>query len=302
MGKFAVLYTFTESTFNMAMHRLTRLSNLNPEITFFPMVGARQLIYIPIVIDQQMFGFKSLPGTYISHLTNWLALSVPGVFRLSVNLNKKIVSLAKNRVITGMCAEIGRKGAPALFVDYTPKGYINLDHSIMSWFNDLGKQVEFDYLIFYESDIFTTNPLDVLYEKYAKLYDACFVDYGIVSRSWGFYDIPIGCRRATTRWLKQRMLPTTLYRGMFAGAMISRRCLERLRKLRIDFSGEPYCHCEMRLPTILTALGFKCGRLDFPFIRYRPEWSWSEIVINEDAGIFHPVKKSVPAEMTITVG
>jgi hypothetical protein len=58
----------------------------------------------------------------------------------------------------------------------------------------------------------------------------------------------------------------------------------------------------MRLPTILTSLGFRCGRLDFPFIRYRPEWSMNEIFANEDAGIFHPVKRPVSAEMKITAG
>ncbi len=72
--------------------------------------------------------------------------------------------------------------------------------------------------------------------------------------------------------------------------MISRSALERLKDLGIDFSGVPYCAAEMRLPTVLSGLGFRCGRLSFPFYRYRPAWSEEEINLNKDGGIFHPVK------------
>ena len=303
MGKFAVLYTFPEHAFKMAMQRLQRLSTLNPTVTFFPIVGPRQFFYFPMIIDRYMFGSntKKFPLGNSSHIINWLALSEPGIFRLSMAINK-ILILARTNALTEMRARINHIRLQALYVDFTPMALWNLDHSLMAWFNSSGKQFDFDYLIFYESDIFTTKPLDEMYEKYTKLYDACFVEFEIAGKNWFSYDYPPGCRRATMRWLKQRMLPTTLYRSMFAGALISRRCLERLRKLGIDFSGAPYCQNEMRLPTMLTALGFKCGKLDFPFIRYRPEWSMNEIFVNEDAGIFHPVKRPVSAEMKTTAG
>jgi len=308
MGKFAVLYTFPQPAFKMAMQRLERLSTMNPKVTFFPIVGPRQFFYIPMIFDPYMFGsdVKRLPLSYalgsISHAINWLALSGSGVFRLSMAINKKIITLARNSTLTEMRARIDHMGLQPLHVDFTPMALWNLDHTLMAWFNNSGKQFDFDYLIFYESDIFTTKPLDVMYEKYTELYDACFVDFEIATQSWHFYNFPLGCRRATMRWLKQRMLPTALYRSMFAGALISRRCLERLKELGIDFSGAPYCQNEMRLPTMLTALGFRCGKLDFPFIRYRPDWHMNEIFANEDAGIFHPVKRPASAEMKITAG
>ena len=90
--------------------------------------------------------------------------------------------------------------------------------------------------------------------------------------------------------------------ALFAGALISRMCLEKMKNLGIDFSGEPYSMNEMRLPTTLSALGFKCGRLNFPFVRYRPEWSEREIWANQDAGIFHPVKKALSVEMKTAGG
>ena len=298
MGKLAVLYTFPEPAFNMAIQRLQRLRDMNPMINFFPSVGPRQLFYIPMIIDKYMFGSdaKRVPLGDTSHTINWLFLSVPGIFHLSKAINRKSLTSDKNKTLAKMHARLNHKGLPPLHVDFTPMALWNLDHSILAWFNSSGKQFDFDYLIFYESDIFTTKPLEVIYEKYMKLYDACFVNYEVAPRSWHFYSYPHGCRQATTRWLKQRMLPTTLYRSMFAGALISRRCLERFRKLGIDFSGAPYCQNEMRLPTILTAIGFRVGKLDFPFVRYRPEWHSNEIFANEYAGIFHPIKRLVSEE------
>lgn len=304
MSKFAVLYTFPQPAFKMAMQRLERLSTMNPKVTFFPIVGPRQFFYIPMIFDPFMFGsdVKRLPLGSILHAINWLALSGPSAFRLSLTINKKITTLARNSTLTEMRARIARMGLQPLHVDFTPMALWNLDHTLMAWFNNSGKQFDFDYLIFYESDIFTTKPLDAIYEKYAGYYDACFVDFEMATQSWHFYNFPLGCRRATMRWLKQRMLPATLYRSMFAGALISRGCLERLKELKIDFSGAPYCQNEMRLPTLLTALGFRCGKLDFPFVRYRPDWPMSEIFANEDAGIFHPVKRLVSAEMKTAAG
>lgn len=298
MGEFAVLYMFPEHAFTMSMQRLQRLRAMNPKVTFFPIVGLRQFFYFPMIIDKYMLGSnaKSFPLSASVHAINSIALSMPGVFRLSLAINK-FLALARNKALTEMRALMNRITFQFLYLDFTPMALWNLDHTIMSWFNTSGKRFDFDYLICYESDIFTTKPLDVIYDKYMKLYDACFVEFDIASQDWWVYNFPPGSRKATMRWLEKRMLPTTLYRSMFAGTAVSRRCLEGLKKLGIDFSGAPYCQNEMRLPTLLSALGFRCGKLDFPFVRYRPEWSMKEILLNEDAGIFHPVKRPVLSEI-----
>jgi hypothetical protein len=302
MVKYAVLYGFPEHNLEIAIPRLQRLTTLNPDVIFFPMLGPRQLFHIPMIVDRYMFGsqLKYWGRPFwgpIFHQINWLASAAPGVFKLSRLTNEKSITFAKNNKIEETRAKIDLLGVQPLYVDFTPMALRNLDHSIVEWFNNSGKQFDFDYLIFYESDIFTTKPLDVIYEEYVSLYDACFINFGKATPSWHFYRYPLGSRRATIRWLKQRMLPTALYSSLFAGGIISRGCLEKLKQLRIDFSGTPYCMCEMRFPTILKALGFRCGRLNFPYIRYRPEWSETEIFTNKDVGIFHPVKKLTSIEI-----
>lgn len=299
MSKIAVMFAIPEPAFDMGMRRLRRLVNMNPDVTFFPIIGPRQIVHFPMVIDEFMFGSsKRIPVVgYVSHTINWLALSAPGVFRFSKAINKKTLDFAKKSKLTGMEAKINRMGVQPAHIDYSPLALWNLDHCIMSWFNNLGRTVDFDYVVFYESDIFTTKPIDELYEKYTREYDACFADFQTATKNWHFYSYPFGSRKATKRWLKKRMASTTLYRSIFAGALLSRRCLERLRELEIDFSGAPYCQNEMRLPSVLSALGFKCGKLNFPFVRYRPGVSIEEITSNKDAGIFHPVKKLVKSEM-----
>jgi hypothetical protein len=307
MVKLAVLYGFPEHDVEMAMLRLQRLSALNPRVTFFPMFGPRQLFYFPMIVDRYMFGsnvkFWGRPlWGHISHQTNWLASSVPGIFQLSRAINEKIITFAKSNKIAELRARTAHMGLQPLHVDFTPIALWNLDHSIVEWFNNSGKEFDFDYLIFYESDIFTTKPLAELYERYTNLCDAAFIKFGTAPRHWRFYNFPLGSRKATVRWLKQRTLPTTLYCSLFAGALLSRRCFEKLKKLRIDLSGAPYAQNEIRLPTILVALGFRVIKLNFPFVRYRPEWTQNEIFANQDAGIFHPVKKLVSVELKTAAG
>jgi len=104
-------------------------------------------------------------------------------------------------------------------------------------------------------------------------------------------------QRATRNWLRDRQLSTALHRCLFGGLLISRQALEKLQELEIDFSGAPYCTAEMRLPTVLTVIVFRCGKLNFPFLRYRPLWTEEEIRSNEDAGVFHPVKTLTSVEI-----
>lgn len=291
--RFAAFYMFSESTSSSALQRLKRLRAINPDVTFVPVVGIRQFIYLPLIVDQNIAGLLR-PWRFIgpiSHLVNSIALSKPGVFRLSHAINRKVGAFTSHSKIVELRNEIRREGLQTFHADFTPLVLYNADRAIMNWFNSSGKLLDFDYLIFYEYDIFTTKPLDEIYDVYAKSYDACFNEYSVATKNWYFYNFPPGCNNATRRWLKQRKLPTTLYRSLFGGNMISRSALEKLADLKIDFSGTPYCYAEMRLPTILTALGFKCGQLNFPFYRYRPTWPEKEIFSNENTGIFHPVKE-----------
>jgi len=299
MSKFAAFYMFFEADSAAALQRLRTLRTMNPDVTFIPAVGTRQFFYVPMIIDKYILGsVRMLPlAGQISHTLNWMALSGSGVFRLSETINKKVESFIGHDKLAGLSARLDHEGFQTLHVDFTPMALWNLDHAIMRWFNSSGKLLDFDYLIFYEFDIYTTKPLDEIYEKYTKSYDACFVGYGRVAQDWYFYHFPPGSSWSTRRWLKRRKLPTTLYRCIFGGNMICRRALEKLEKLGIDFSGTPYCQSEMRLPTVLTAIGFRCGKLDFPFFRYRPVWSVNEVFANEDAGIFHPVKTLIPSEI-----
>jgi hypothetical protein len=300
MTKYLVLYSIPEPALEMATRRLERLMRLNPDVKFCPMFGPRQLIYVPMIYDPFMFGSNSpripLFGT-LDHIVNWLFLRIPEVFSLSLGINEKITNIAKSDLITRANAQIKQMGFPSFFIDYTPMALWNLDHSIFQWFKNEGKNYDFDYLIFYESDIYTTKPLAEIYEKYAQRYDVCFSDFEVSTKDWHFYNFPPSCRRATIKWLKKKMLPTTIYKSIFAGALISRRCFEELSRRNIDFSGTPYCQNEMRLPTILSALGFRCGKLEFPYVRYRPEWSIGQINAHNEAGIFHPVKRRLPSEM-----
>jgi len=292
MSKFAAFYMFSYVDSASALQRLRRLRVINPDVTFIPVVGVRQFLYLPMVVDANMFGSSTnlrLIGP-ISHLINSIALSTSGVFRLSNAINKKVGALTSRNKLIELRNKVQQEGLQTLHADFTPIILYNGDHAIMDWFNTSGKLLDFDYLIFYEFDIYTTKPLDAIYGMYTKSYDACFKDYGKATQSWHFFNYPPGCNRKTRKWLRKRKLPTTLYRSLFGGSMISRSALERLRELKIDFSGEPFCTAEMRLPTVLTAVGFRCGKLRFPFYRYRPIWSEEEIRSIEDGGIFHPVK------------
>jgi hypothetical protein len=289
---------FAEKTSAIALHRLRRLRAMNPDVTFVPVVGVYQFLYLPMIVDGYMLGSTRtvrLIGP-VSHLINSVALSAPGAFRLSHAINGKVGAFTAHSKLIELHTRTQQQGVQTLHADFTPMALYNGDHAIMHWFNTSGKLLDFDHLIFYEPDIYTTKSLDEIYRSYAKSYDACFKDYGEATQNWYFYKYPPRCNRQTRKWLKQRNLSTTLYRCIFLGNLISRRALERLAEVGIDFSGAPYSVAEMRLPTVLTAIGFRCGKLDFPFCRYRPVWSEEEIHSNDDAGIFHPVKTLTSAE------
>ncbi len=301
--KFAVFYMFSEATSSMALQRLRRLRAMNPDTIFVPVVGMRQLLYFPGIVDEVMLGPTHrlhLIGP-VSHFINSTFQSVPGAFRLAKEINLRVGSLTGSSKLAELSNNAKRESIQ-IYADFTPMVYFNGDAAIMNWYNTAGKLLTFDYLIFYEFDIYTTKSIAQIYESYANSYDACFKDYEKATPSWYFYSYPPGCRLATKQWLRKRKLKTDLFRSLFGGCLISHSILEKLSNLNIDFSGEPYSVPEMRFPTVITNLGFKCGKLDFPTYRFRPIWNEAEIYANEEAGIFHPVKSltSVEKEYALT--
>jgi len=80
--------------------------------------------------------------------------------------------------------------------------------------------------------MFTTKPLENLYNEYTN-YDAGFVNYGRPDLSWKWYNKPPGARKTLIEWLRRQGLKPLLYRGLFAGHMVSRKVLESLYKVRL---------------------------------------------------------------------
>ena len=166
-------------------------------------------------------------------------------------------------------------------------GYFNLDSVILNWFSSEGKNLEFDFLIFLEHDIFTTKRIKELYCHYED-YDASFVSYYEATPSWYWYNYPPAGQRSVSNWLRDRKLSEHLYSCLFCGNMISRNVLKKLCKIPM-----PYGHCEMRWPSIIKNLGFSCTRLIFPMCRFRPSLSKSYVEKNWEYGIFHPVYEAI---------
>jgi hypothetical protein len=299
MPKFAVFYMFSEATSSMALQRLRRLRAINPDVTFIPVVGMKQSIYFPSVFDEFMISPTRklrLIGP-ISHLVNSIFQSAPGVYRLAKEINYKFGYFKGQTKLAELSNMAKRDGIQTMYADFTPMVYFNGDSAIMNWYNTEGKLLTFDYLIFYEFDIYITKSLRQIYEPYANSFDACFNEYEKATSKWHFYNYPPGCRSATGKWLRRRKLKTNIFKCLFGGCLISRSILEKLSDLKIDFSGEPYCVAEMRFPTIIAALGFKCGKLNFSSYRYKPIWQEKEIYANEITGIFHPVKSLTSEEI-----
>jgi hypothetical protein len=270
--RYLVMYNFHFITIR-TLHRLERLKRMNPNVTFVPCFGIKQRIYLPAFLGMQFIPIKFL---------NWSFLRWTPTFELSKTLNIKVESARRKTEIDALRDYLKRRGMN-LHCDFTPMGYYNLDIVILNWFLSEGKNFDFDFLIFFEHDMFATKSIKNLYSKYER-YDACFVNYWEAHPSWYWYRYPPGGRQSVRLWLNNRKLNGPLYSCMFCGNMISREVLTKIDKTQL-----PYGHCEMRWPSIIKNLGFSCARLDFPMVRYRPPLSKSYIKANWKYGLFHPV-------------
>lgn len=278
MGKFLALYMFHRFD-SLSISRLLRLRSMNPDVTVIPCFGVRQSLHIPTGLD---FHGVRYVGPF-NERVNSVALRSSHLFRLLRFMNEKVETLRRGTELASLRSLLNRNEM-SLHCDFTPMGIWNLDLSILTWFATNGKILDFEHLIFYEYDTCTTKTILEIYDEYTR-FDAAFVDLRKASSEWSWYNYPPAARKTIVRWLEKRGLKPILYACLFAANMLSRRTLEVLADLPL-----PYGFCEMRLPTVLVALGFNCGKLDFPMVRYRPALSIREIECRPDLGIFHPVK------------
>lgn len=270
------MYNFHQIT-APTLRRLKRLKRMNPSVTFIPCFGVQQRIYLPALL-----GMQTIPVKFL----NWSFLRWTPIFELSRIMNANVESTRRKAEIAALRDYLKRMDMN-LYCDFTPMGYYNLDIVVLNWFLSEGKYFDFDFLIFFEHDMFATKDIKELYDKYER-YDASFVNYWKAQPSWYWYRYPPGGQQSLRRWLNNRKLNGQLYSCMFCGSMISRRVLTKLDKIQL-----PYSHCEMRWPSIIKNLGFSCARLDFPMVRYRPPLSKSYIKANWGYGLFHPVYHNI---------
>ncbi|MEM2260630.1 MAG: hypothetical protein QXY65_06155 [Candidatus Methanomethylicaceae archaeon] len=273
MSDFAVLYTFHKIT-SPVLRRLEQLKILNKNVFISPIFGIQQQFYFPTLINPPRKRLQTL---------NIIPLKLKTIYKVSEFFNHKVESFRRKVEIKSL-REILEKINLDLYCDYTPMGWYNQDLAILNWFSLYGRNIDFKYLIFIEYDMFLTKSICDIYSKYVN-YDAGFVGYGRASPMWNWYYYPPKAVEFLKKRLKKQGLKTTLYKCFFPGNMVSREVLEELERVEYPHYG----YCELRWPTVITALGFKCANLNFPMIRYRPYYKEVDILANKELGIFHPV-------------
>lgn len=151
------------------------------------------------------------------------------------------------------------------YFDFTPLGCYNQDRAISNWFMFVGRGRVFDYLVYLEYDVYLTKGVSEIYSPYLK-YDAAFVNFRKIDSSvscWKWIKAPIGVKKNFEKWLRSRGYAADLYLCFFPGLIISKSALDAISSV-----GWPMGFCELRLPTIVNAMGFSCGRPDFPCVRF----------------------------------
>jgi hypothetical protein len=272
MTKYLVLYTFHRAD-TVSLHRLISLRKNNPDVTIVPCFGFSQNIYFPKIIRPNEHIFSPvLPefirSLYFSNLTKFE--------------KEKTESFRRRNEISKLKALLTKLGL-TLHCDFTSFGKHNQDLAIINWFSTKGKFEDFDVAVYLEYDVITTKPISNLYHAYQE-YDAGFCSYSLAPTYWYWYSHPKGALESIQRWLRERNRPPLPYWGFFPGNFLSRRVLQQLSEQRLPTKA----FCELRLPTIISGLGFSVTRLKFPKIRLRPAYTKAEIIAAQEFGIFHP--------------
>ncbi|XRH76151.1 MAG: hypothetical protein ACO0C9_03615 [Candidatus Methanosuratincola verstraetei] len=274
MAKFLIFYTFHRLD-PLSINRLRQIMALNPGAAVVPCFGA---------------GMR-LPR---SRLPRRIALEVLMRLLQSPGIESAISERSRRKL--GDRAKRVRSALRGLglepYFDFTPLGYYNQDKAIRNWFRAEGRGLDFDYLVYLEYDVYLTRSVSEIYSPYLK-YDAAFVNFREIDSSvsyWKWIKAPVGVKKGFEKWLRNRGCRTRLYLCFFPGLIISRPAVEAISSVRW-----PSGFCELRLPTIVSAMGFSCGRLDFPYVRFEgvPR---SVIKENPSHGIFHSVRYDLPLE------
>lgn len=280
MGRYLVMYSFHRIN-RLSLHRLMQLRRMNPNITIVPRFGIPQSIYFPTLVRPNNYLFKYFLSNSIDEgILTWLR---PASFnKLTHILTEKVESIHRRTEIDAL-SDLLRKAGMKLHCDFTPMAWFNMDLAILNWFSSEGKNYDFEFLVYFEYDMYQTRTIESLYNKYTH-YDAGLVDYSKAGPDWVWTHRPAGARRSIIRWLQDRNKVPMLWRSFVPGCMISRKALTQLAEVQL-----PFAVCELRLPTVLTSLGFSCVRLDFPMVRYRPAFSKADVEGKSNYGLFHPV-------------
>lgn len=273
MVKYLIFYTFHKLN-PLSINRLNQIKRLNPQADIVPCFGAGQ---------------RTIPRRGMSNRLPF-SIFLDANFRFTeLSYCKKILP---ERSSKKLCKETINEINSALdelelepYFDFTPLGYYNQDKSILNWFHTKGKKYDFDYLIYLEYDVFMTQNVSNIYGKYQC--DAGFVGLKKPSPGWGWIETPFGVKQTLGSWMRSRGYEPILYKCFFPGHMISRTVLEAMESIRL-----PMGFCELRMPTIIKAMGFSCVNLDFPFVALK-RISKQLIEKNSSYGIFHPVRDNI---------
>jgi len=277
MPKFLIFYTFHRLD-QLSINRLKQIRALNPSAAVVPCFGA---------------GMR-LPR---SRIPRRVALEVlmrllqsPGIESAVTERSRRKLEDCAQRVRTAV-RDLGLEP----YFDFTPLGYYNQDMAISNWFRAEGRSLDFDYLVYLEYDVYLTRSVSEIYSPYLK-YDAAFVNFREIDSSvsyWKWIKAPIGVKKGFEKWLRSMGHGTGLYLCFFPGLIISRSAVEAISSVRW-----PSAFCELRLPTLVSAMGFSCGRLAFPYVRFESV-PRSVIEENPSYGIFHSVRYDLPLETVL---
>ncbi len=274
MSRYLLLYTFHRAD-HKSLHGLLRFQKMNPDVTVVPVFGVAQTISLPI---------PRIPSRYRENF-DWVSCKSPILFKAAEAVNRHVESFRRQSQLAALAGFLPRVGLD-LYCDFTPVGKLNQDLAIINWFKTSGKNLDFEYAVYFEYDMFATQTIEKLYGPYLN-FDAGFVNYRIAEPAWTWTDLPPGSKQSVCKWLKNQNAPPTIYASFFPAHFLSRKVLRKLTVQKM-----PSAFCEMRLPTVITGLGFSVAKLNFPMVNrtFDPAGiTRSQIRANADLGVFHPV-------------
>jgi hypothetical protein len=216
----------------------------------------------------------------------FMFLHFKNIYELNYKLIKRIESLKRCSEINFLTQEFNRIKLN-LFCDYTPLGYYFQDLSILNWYNEVGKKLNFQYLIFKEYDLYFNAPINEIYDD-IKGYDAGFVRFRKIEKksNWmwagNLYHSYLG-KRAIIRWLEKNDYNKALYGGFFPGCIFSKKILDILNRINL-----PPAFCELRMPSLIQGMGYSCINLNYPTVQLKKQWDIRDME-NAKHLMYHPV-------------